>query len=609
MNPGGTPKEKMSLDETVEVVIPLVKTITSLSFRNLNYTVNQKGSKKQLLKNISGTFRSGRLTAIMGPSGAGKSSLLNALSGFKTQGITGRILINNEVVDRLKYRQLVAYNTQDVPLLQNITVQETLHYAADLKLSSNVTRIHKTKIVNDIVALLGLEKCAHNQARVLSGGERKRLSIGLELVSNPKLLFFDEPTSGLDSESSYQVISYLKDLAKQGRCVVSVIHQPSSELLELFDDIYVVADGRCMYQGALEDMIGTLAGAGFECPQYYNRADFAIKVASTVNTDPEKINPLMKQMESISNDQLNGFHDELNDSEKLLNESSRRGSSPQYPISQFRQFLILTRRTALGTIRNLTLTRLRLLGHIMFGLIVGSVFYNVGDNGAKVLANISCLIMILMFIMFSNSMTVVLTFPLEMGVFVREHKNNCYSVAAYFFSKIVADFPLMLFGVTCCQLIAYYLTGQPNETERIAMFWGICGLMAWTAQMYGMVAGCLCPVEVSPFVVPSSIVPMVLFSGFFIRYGELLDAYKPLTYVSYFRYGFEGLALATYGFNRTEIGCEEMFCYYRKSKKVLELLEIQNSNYWFDVAGLGVWITVLHVLLYVSLRLRLKWTQ
>lgn len=161
-----------------------------------------------------------------------------------------------------------------MPLLQNITVQETLHYAADLKLSSNVTRIHKTKIVNDIVALLGLEKCAHNQARVLSGGERKRLSIGLELVSNPKLLFFDEPTSGLDSESSYQVISYLKDLAKQGRCVVSVIHQPSSELLELFDDIYVVADGRCMYQGALEDMIGTLAGAGFECPQYYNRADF-----------------------------------------------------------------------------------------------------------------------------------------------------------------------------------------------------------------------------------------------------------------------------------------------------------------------------------------------
>lgn len=200
--------------------------------------------------------------------------MLIIIFNCRTSGVKGRILINNEVIERAKYRQLVAYTTQDVPLLQNITVQETLHYAADLKLPSRVTRIHKTKIVNDIIALLGLEKCAHNQARNLSGGERKRLSIGLELVSNPKIMFFDEPTSGLDSESSYQVIRYMKELARQGRCVVSVIHQPSSELLELFDDLYVVADGRCMYQGALDDLVPTLTEAGFVCPQYYNRADF-----------------------------------------------------------------------------------------------------------------------------------------------------------------------------------------------------------------------------------------------------------------------------------------------------------------------------------------------
>uniref|UniRef100_A0A8D8I2D0 ATP-binding cassette sub-family G member 4 n=1 Tax=Culex pipiens TaxID=7175 RepID=A0A8D8I2D0_CULPI len=603
----------MSSEETVEVVIPLVKTITSLSFRNLCYTVPQQqrggSDKKQLLKNISGTFRSGRLSAIMGPSGAGKSSLMNVLSGFKTSGVKGRILINNEVIERAKYRQLVAYTTQDVPLLQNITVQETLHYAADLKLPSRVTRIHKTKIVNDIIALLGLEKCAHNQARNLSGGERKRLSIGLELVSNPKIMFFDEPTSGLDSESSYQVIRYMKELARQGRCVVSVIHQPSSELLELFDDLYVVADGRCMYQGALEDLVPTLTEAGFVCPQYYNRADFALKVASMLDTDSgDKVNQLMKRMESITTEHLNGFHDDQHD--ELLDEGRRKGgSSPQYPISAFLQFWILTRRTALGTFRNLALTRLRFIGHILFGLIVGAVFYDVGDNGSKVLSNISCLIMMLMFIVFSNSMTVVLTFPLEMAVFIREYKSNCYSIAAYFCSKIVADFPLMLAGVTCFQLIAYYLTGQLNETSRIVMFWAVCALMGWTAQMYGMVAGSVFPVDVSPFVVPSSMIPMILFSGFFIRYSELLDVFKPLTYVSPFRYGFEGLALTTYGMNRTEIGCEDMFCYYRKSVKVLELLEVKDSCYWMDVGGLGVWILVLHILLYVSLRLRLRWNQ
>ncbi|XP_058818863.1 ATP-binding cassette sub-family G member 1-like [Topomyia yanbarensis] len=598
----------MNLDDTVEVVIPLVKTITSLSFRNLSYSVNQRGNQKQILKNISGTFGSGRLTAVIGPSGGGKSSLMNALSGFRTQGVKGRILVNNEPVDPQKYRQLVAYTAQDVPLLPNITVQETLHFAADLKLPSSVTGIHKTKIVNDIVALLGLEKCIHNQVEVISGGERKRLSIGLELVSNPKIMFFDEPTSGLDSVASYQVVSHLKELAKQGRCVVSAIHQPSSELLELFDDIYVLTDGRCMYQGTLVEMIPTLAEAGFLCPRYYNPADFALKIASTVESDPDKTSQLMKRMESATNEQLNGTHDEQHDGANLLNERGK-GSSRQYPISQFRQFLILTRRTALGTLRNLKLTRLRLMGHILFGTIIGAVFYDVGDNGAKVLSNVGCLMMMLMFIVFSNAMTVVLTFPLEMSVFIREHKSNCYSTVAYFCSKIVADFPLMLSAVTCFQLIAYYLTGQLNETNRVVMFWGICALMGWTAQMYGMVAGSIFAVDISPFAVPSTVVPMILFSGFFIRYSELLSVFKPLTYVSPFRYGFEGLALATYGFNRTEIGCEEMFCYYRKSAKVLQMLEVDRSNYWIDVAGLGVWIFVLHVSLYVSLRCKLRWNK
>ncbi|XP_055599190.1 ATP-binding cassette sub-family G member 4-like [Uranotaenia lowii] len=612
----------MSSEETVEVIIPLVKSITSLTFQQISYKVEQKDGTKHLLKNISGTFLSGRLSAIMGPSGAGKSSLLNVISGFRTKGVKGRILINNEPIDRVKYRQLIAYTAQDVPLLQNITVHETLHYAADLKLPVSVTQIHKTKIVNDIITLLGLEKCVHNQVKVLSGGERKRLSIGLELVSNPKIMFFDEPTSGLDSESSFQVISYMKDLAKQGRCVISVIHQPSSDLLELFDDIYVVADGRCMYKGSLERLIPTLETAGFVCPQYYNRADFALKVASTIKTDPDKLETLMHCMlEPSLLEEKNGIHDERQSvNEKKLLETGylhddttvdmeKPNRSPQYPISALRQFSVLTRRTALGTIRNLALTLLRFIGHILFGLIIGAVFYNVGDNGAKVLSNVSCLVMVLMFIMFSNSMTVVLTFPMEMAVFVREHKSNCYTVGAYYWSKIVADFPLMLAGVTCFMLIAYYLTGQPNETTRIVQFWAICALMGWTAQMYGMVAGSIFPVDVSPFVVPSSLIPMILFSGFFIRYSELLDVFKPLTYVSHFRYGFEGLALTSYGFNRTEIGCEDMFCYYRKPKKVMEMLEIDQGNYWIDLAGLGVWIVVLHILLYISLRLRLRWNQ
>uniref|UniRef100_A0A2M4DMR8 Putative transporter abc superfamily breast cancer resistance protein n=1 Tax=Anopheles darlingi TaxID=43151 RepID=A0A2M4DMR8_ANODA len=435
----------MSSEETVEVVIPLVKSITNLTFRNLSFSVPQRpndpGSggedRKHLLRNISGTLKSGRLTAILGPSGAGKSTLLDILSGFRTQGVSGKILINNELVDCHKYRQLVAYMAQDVPLLGNLTVRETLHYVADLRLSKNVSYIHKTKIVNDIVTLLGLDKCSHSLARVLSGGERKRLSIGLELVSNPKIMFFDEPTSGLDSVASYQVIAYMRDLARQGRCVASVIHQPSSELLELFDDVYVVADGRCMFQGSLDELIPTLEEVGFTCPPYYNRADFVLKIASQRHGDVDSVEKLIARADTA----INGFleHDATNGEDTASVLATSRRTSAQYPICWWRQFVVLTRRTMLGTVRNITLTRFRLLGHLLFGLTIGSVFYDVGDDATKVLSNVSCLILFLMFIVFSNAMTVVLTCkPITVPLLSKAHKLitiNCGSIWVFYSSS------------------------------------------------------------------------------------------------------------------------------------------------------------------------------
>uniref|UniRef100_A0A2M4AAC3 Putative transporter abc superfamily breast cancer resistance protein n=1 Tax=Anopheles triannulatus TaxID=58253 RepID=A0A2M4AAC3_9DIPT len=595
------------MSESVEITIPLVQNGTNLLFQNISYSIGQRKKEKHLLKNISGKFRSGRLTAILGPSGAGKTTLLNVLSGFKTQGVSGNIVINNEIIDRQRYRQLVAYTAQDVALLPNITLRESLHYAADLKLPKDVGALKKITIVDDVIAVLGLQKCADTQAQMLSGGEKKRLSIGMELVSNPQIMFFDEPTSGLDSVASYQVISYMKDLALQGRCVVSVIHQPSSELLELFDDVYVVADGRCLYQGSLDNLITTFAEAGFQCPPYYNRADFVLKIASKYDKQNVEIEKMITSADKLMNaEMVHGcIQDELG-SNAFLGDA---GHGSQYPITWCEQFCILTRRTTLGTIRNPALMGLRLFGHILFGLTIGFVFSNVGDDASKVLSNISLLIAFLMFIIFANAMTVILTFPMEMAVFVREHKSNYYSVSAYYFSKLVADFPWMITGVTAFQLIMYYLSGQLLETDRIIMFWGICALFGWLSQVYGLIAGCLFPIEVSPFIVPASIIPALLFSGFFIRYNELMDCFKPLTLISYFRYGFEGLVQATYGHNRTELGCAEIFCYYRKTSKVLEALHMVPDRYWTDVLGLSIWIVFLHVVLYFSLRFRLRWNR
>lgn len=122
--------------------------------------------------------------------------------------------------------------------------------------------------------MLNMERSRNTLVGHLSGGERKRLSIGVELVTNPPIMFFDEPTSGLDSVASFQVLSYLRKLARDGRLIVCVVHQPSSRLMQLFDDILVMSGGKVLYSGAQDEMLNYFQKANFACPQYYNPADF-----------------------------------------------------------------------------------------------------------------------------------------------------------------------------------------------------------------------------------------------------------------------------------------------------------------------------------------------
>ncbi|KAJ4429955.1 hypothetical protein ANN_22159 [Periplaneta americana] len=217
-----------------------------------------------------------------------------------TSGVSGSITINGEERNSFQFQKLSCYITQDFPMLSLLTTEETVTIAADLKLGTSVKKSKKKVMVNNILDILGLDSVKHSLVKNLSGGEKKRLSIGCELLTNPPAMFFDEPTrckvnrcrtkivgriyvidsfirnffSGLDSVSSLQVISHLKSLAQSGRTVICSIHQPSSQLLEVFDDIYLLAGGQCLYSGPLDDMINVFKEVGFTCSMYYNRADF-----------------------------------------------------------------------------------------------------------------------------------------------------------------------------------------------------------------------------------------------------------------------------------------------------------------------------------------------
>lgn len=235
---------------------------------------------------VSGEFPGGQLSVIMGPSGAGKSTLLNVLAGYVSGGAGGTVSIGGRVRQcavsaSAQQRRHTAYIQQDDQLRPRLTVQEAMTLAAHLKLGFGPGSAEaKRRRVQQLIAALGLERHSDTLSGKLSGGQKRRLAIALELISNPPVLFLDEPTTGLDSSSCSRCVQMLKRLAtEEGRTIVCTIHQPSALLFEQFDRLYALAAGRCIYQGPVKELLPFLARFDLRCPPYHNPADFLMEVS------------------------------------------------------------------------------------------------------------------------------------------------------------------------------------------------------------------------------------------------------------------------------------------------------------------------------------------
>ncbi|XP_045447597.1 ATP-binding cassette sub-family G member 4 isoform X3 [Melitaea cinxia] len=652
-----------------------------LAFTDLTYKVQEgrKSNVKTILKSVSGRLRSGELTAIMGPSGAGKSTLLNILTGYKTSGMEGSITVNGMERNLSSFRKLSCYIMQDNQLHGNLTVEEAMAVATSLKLPSATTRADKEEVIQEILETLGLSEHHKTMTSNLSGGQKKRLSIALELVNNPPIMFFDEPTSGLDSSSCFQCISLLKTLARGGRTIICTIHQPSARLFEMFDHLYTLADGQCVYQGSTGRLVEWLGNLNLQCPSYHNPASFIIEVScgeygdntgklvraiENGKNDIRTGMPLPKLPEynnkkdmdnslkndwnkndasqlqdkdlSIGTNGTNGTNGTLQngliqfaaneiakgkadplvvqvDTEKQDNAEvallGTDGSPRRYATSEFKQFWVVLKRTLLFSRRDWTLMYLRLFAHILVGFLIGALYYDIGDDGSKVLSNLGFLFFNMLFLMYTSMTITILSFPLEMPVLIKEHFNRWYSLRSYYLAITVSDIPFQAIFCVIYVVIVYLLTSQPLEWFRFAMFLSSCLLIAFVAQSVGLVVGAAMNVQNGVFLAPVMSVPFLLFSGFFVSFNAIPVYLRWITYVSYIRYGFEGTALATYAFNRTKLQCHQVYCHFKNPETTLEELDMINADFTLDIAALILIFIILRVSAFLFLRWKLRSTR
>lgn len=255
-----------------------------MQFEEVAYKVKLGTRDKTILNGVTGMVRPGEMLAMLGPSGSGKTTLLTALGGRLAGQLSGKITYNSQPFCGSTKRR-TGFVAQDDVLYPHLTVTETLLFTAMLRLPKSVARDEKVNQVDRVVTELGLTRCKSSMIggplfRGISGGEKKRVSIGQEMLINPSLLLLDEPTSGLDSTTAQRIMSTVKRLASGGRTVVTTIHQPSSRIYLMFDTVILLSEGSQIYYGPASTALEYFSSIGFSTSVTVNPADLLLDLAN-----------------------------------------------------------------------------------------------------------------------------------------------------------------------------------------------------------------------------------------------------------------------------------------------------------------------------------------
>ncbi|XP_027355275.1 ABC transporter G family member 9-like [Abrus precatorius] len=517
---------------------------------------NTKAEEKVILNGVTGMVQPGEILAMLGPSGSGKTTLLAALGGRLGGKLYGSITYNGKAFSSATKRS-TGFVTQDDVLYPHLTVTETLVFTALLRLPSSLTKEEKIVHAKAVIDQLGLTKCKDSiiggpLLRGVSGGERKRVSIGQEMLINPSLLFLDEPTSGLDSTTAQRIVLTLWELANGGRTVVMTIHQPSSRIYYMFHRVLLLSEGNLLYFGKGSEAIEYFSNIGYAPIMAMNPSDFLLDLANGVYTNqPNEDHAsnkhiLISSYKNYFNAKLKPVLYEVPDYDISQGEFEDSGFG-EWPNSWSQQFLVLLKRNVKER-KYESFSGMRICQILVAALISGLLWYK--SDISHLRDQIGLLFFISSFWGAMPLYHAIFTFPRELTMLEKERSSGMYRLSSYFMSMAVGDLPMELVLPTIFLIINYWMAGlKANVVNFLYTLFSVL-LNVLVAEGMGLAIGAVVMDQKSATTLASVIMlSFVLVGGYYVQHVPKFIAW--LKYISINHYIYKLLVGSQYDTNDT----------------------------------------------------------
>eukprot|EP01094_Clydonella_sp_ATCC50884_P008030 TRINITY_DN1730_c0_g1_i1.p1 TRINITY_DN1730_c0_g1~~TRINITY_DN1730_c0_g1_i1.p1 ORF type:complete len:924 (-),score=296.47 TRINITY_DN1730_c0_g1_i1:15-2654(-) len=539
-----------------------------LSFSKLSYTVKlpigpigcRVTVDTPLLKDVSGYVKPGMMMLLLGPPGAGKTTLLELLAGRKPRSVNS--IVQGEVkVDGKPwsddFNRIAGYVTQEDIHFPTMTVRETFMFSSKLRNHALVSEMQKEERVDLVLDLLGLSHVAdtvvgNELLRGVSGGEKKRVSIGVELVNAPGILFLDEPTTGLDAAAAIEVVQHLRHIADAGVPVICSLLQPSQDIFDLFDSILVLNEREMTYFGPMSEVLDYYEEtAGYRCPTGKNVAEFLLEI-HTEKAQQYKISeasapvgmfPMLFQS-SVQYDELGSRLWKGIAPADPSTVTHLHSESPFATPVPF-QAIQCTLRAVKNMVRNPAALRTRGIRSLIMGLLLGSLFWMMPSDQKGANNRISLLFFCITF----TSMGSVASIPQvceERRVFYHQRASHFYQTISYFISAVLVDIPLSIVESFIFTGLVFWMTGMNSSGYgwHFLMYFGVLFITNMVAKQFCRMCAAATPsIQIASRIAPGLLSIWLVFAGFLIPRNTIPAGWIWMNYISPFRYTLESMAI------------------------------------------------------------------